>query len=391
MQPKDILRQWRSMKLLAGLLPALILSTGCATNLISQPPSSSQAQVAQSSTNVTYAGTGGVTLAGTLLIPAHKQGQQVPGVVIVAGSGPTDRNGNTVGSNEKSNMYEQFANDLAQHGIASLRYDKRGIGESTPAPQPKDPKHPTAAEITALQQFQAWNNYPDDAAASLRYLQSQPAIDSKRTALLGHSEGTMISEIVATSSYSGLKPPAALVLSGAPGRTIDVLLREQIDNSLRQLRVRPAVESYVLQQYDAIIAGIRQTGQIPQRPLLNVELDTQVPLAIRESFAELFNITLNQFWAGELQVVPTTLISEYQGPVLILQGTRDTHVFANQDTPLMNAALAQRPHDDHYTLIVPGASHYLKPVTASDPEGITGPIEPQVLSTLSSWLNQKLR
>lgn len=55
----------------------------------------------------------------------------------------------------------------------------------------------------------------------------------------------------------------------------------------------------------------------------------------------------------------------------------------------MNAALTRRPGDDHYTLLVPGASHYLKFVTASN-GGITGSIAPSVLSFLPTWLNKKL-
>ncbi len=103
-----------------------------------------------------------------------------------------------------------------------------------------------------------------------------------------------------------------------------------------------------------------QTGQISQRPVLNIAADQQVPLPVRQFFAGAFNLAYDQFWAGELQVSPTTLIQEYSSPVLLLQGTSDPNVFANQDMPLLEQALAQRPHDDHFTLLVPGASHYPK-------------------------------
>jgi alpha-beta hydrolase superfamily lysophospholipase len=381
MQGTSIFRRLSLIGLLVGLM--LLLNVGSAG------ASSGPAQVPQSETDVSYPGVNGVTLAGTLLIPAHRRGERLPGVVIVAGSGPVDRNGNVAGV-EQSNLYEQFAEDLAQHGIASLRYDKRAVGGSTSYPQPKDPQHPTPAEIAAIENFFAWNNYVGDAAASLRYLQSQPAIDSWHTAMLGHSEGTYISEEVATTPYPGLKPPAALVLAGAPGRTIDVLLREQIDNQLTQSQLSASVQNFILQQYDAIIAGIKQTGQTPQQPIINLRDNPQVPTTVTTFFEETFQIAYDKLWSGELQVVPTTLVREYRGPVLILQGTSDTEVFANQDTPLLDEALAQRPHSDHFTLLVPGAGHFLKIVTAINPEGITGPVAPQVLSTLPFWLNLKL-
>ena len=180
-----------------------------------------------------------------------------------------------------------------------------------------------------------------------------------------------------------------LVLAGAPGRTIDQVAREQINNLLKDLKTGTDAENFVLQQFDAVIAGIKQTDQIPLQPLLNVKNSAQVPALIKTQFLDLFSIVTNEFWAGELQVVPTTLVRKYRGPVLILQGTSDQNVFSNEDTPLLNEALAQRPHDDHFTLLVPGASHFLKQVTATNP-GITGPVVPQVLFTLPFWLHLKL-
>lgn len=380
--PKTALfRRLCSLSLLAGFF-FLFCGAGNAS-------ASSVAQVPQSASNVSYPGVNGVTLAGTLLIPAHRQGERVPGVVIIAGSGAVDRNGNELQAGLVTNLYQQLAEDLAQHGIASLRYDKRGVGGSTPVPLPKDPQHPTPAEIAAIQQFEAWQNFVGDAAASLRYLQHQTTINSWQTALLGHSEGTYIAEEVATTPFPGLKPPVALVLAGAPGRTIDQVAREQVNNLLTEMQVGSDVENFVLQQYDAVIAGIKQTGQIPLQPLLNVKNSTQVPALIKTQFLELFPIVTNEFWAGELQVVPTALVRRYRGPVLILQGTSDRNVFANEDTPLLNKALAQRPHDDHFTLLVPNASHFLKQVTATSP-GITGPVVPQVLFILPFWLHLKL-
>src|SRR5579863_2570257 len=102
----------------------------------SQPsPQTGTGTIAQSQRDVSYPGFGGVTLAGTLVIPAHKTGVKVPGVVIIAGSGPVDRNGNE-GAAFETNLYSQLADQLAQQGIASLRYDKRGVGASTSFPLP---------------------------------------------------------------------------------------------------------------------------------------------------------------------------------------------------------------------------------------------------------------
>src|SRR5947209_10820959 len=98
--------------------------------------------VTQSQRDITYPGVGGITLAGTLVIPAHQKGTRVPGVIIVAGSGPTDRNGNQ-GGGVTTNLYNQLADQFAQQGIASLRYDKRAVAARSSFPRPQHPNQPT--------------------------------------------------------------------------------------------------------------------------------------------------------------------------------------------------------------------------------------------------------
>src|SRR5579864_4887965 len=162
----------RRFMITATSLFLLLVLVACGSQAQTQPQSSTGAQ---SQRDVTYPGVAGVTLAGTLLIPAHKQGTRVPGVVIVAGSGPTDRNGNQAGG-VTTNLYSQIADQLAQQGIASLRYDKPAIGASTKLPLPQNPQQPTPQELKAMQDFVAWNNFVGDARASLKYLQQQPEI-----------------------------------------------------------------------------------------------------------------------------------------------------------------------------------------------------------------------
>src|SRR5258708_30974506 len=79
---------------------------------------------------VRFAGGDGATLAGTLLLPLWSELQKVPGIVLVAGSGPTDRDGNNPLAPERTDVLKRIAELLAAVGIATLRYDKRGIGGS---------------------------------------------------------------------------------------------------------------------------------------------------------------------------------------------------------------------------------------------------------------------
>src|SRR5260370_35659566 len=83
---------------------------------------------------VRFAGSDGAILAGTLLLPIKSELGRLPGVVLVAGSGPTDRDGNNTLVPERIDLLKQLAELLARAGIATLRYDKRGIGGPTPRP-----------------------------------------------------------------------------------------------------------------------------------------------------------------------------------------------------------------------------------------------------------------
>ncbi len=379
-----MVRMWRFLIIATSLLLLLVLAS-CGSQVQTQPQST---PVAQSQRDVTYPGMGGVSLAGTLLIPAHKQGTRVPGVVIVAGSGPVDRDGNTP-DGFTTNLYSQIANLLAQQGIASLRYDKRAIGASTPIPMPKNPQQPTPQELKAMQDFVAWKNFVGDARASLTYLQQQPEIDPARTALIGHSEGSVIVGQIGAAQQGLAYPPAALVLISAPGRPLDVVLREQIAH---QLERQPSIpEAFVLSKYDEIIASLKATGKPSDAAFADLKSNPQVPPQFTQGLMALFPPYLDEFWQGELQVDPAASIKHYPGPVLVLQGAKDIQVFANEDTPLLDSALKSRTPDDHQVVIVPNASHNMKFV--KDPAtdlGITGPVVPAFAQALRTWLAGKL-
>src|SRR5215475_14899859 len=98
---------------------------------------------------VHFAGSDGMTLAGTLLLPIKSELQRVPGVVLVAGSGPTDRDGNSPRAPVRIDLLKLIAELLAGAGIATLRYDKRGIGASAGRP----------SGVEELERFFTWENF----------------------------------------------------------------------------------------------------------------------------------------------------------------------------------------------------------------------------------------
>ncbi len=148
------------------------------------------------------------TLFGTLLLPADKP--PFPAVLLVAGSGMTDRDGNTVGLRGKSDCLKLLAEGLAQSGIASLRYDKRGVARSESA---------RAAHNT-------FDIQADDAARWAAWL-GQPS-RFRAVGIVGHSEGAFVGTMAA--QHGGVR--AFVSLAGA-GHRFDEVLNEQMGRAVR--------------------------------------------------------------------------------------------------------------------------------------------------------------
>ena len=114
------------------------------------------------------------SVSGTLTMPANASGK-IPVVLIVAGSGPTDRNGNNPKLGIFANEYKMLAAALGKNGIASVRYDKRMVGES----------------VTAIKESQLhFEDYIDDAVVLTNYLNDDPRFS--KIVILGHGEGSLV-------------------------------------------------------------------------------------------------------------------------------------------------------------------------------------------------------
>src|SRR5205814_1805761 len=140
-------------------------------------------------------------LPGTLLLPKGKG--PFPVVVLVHGSGPSDRD-ETVGG---TRVFRDFADGLADRGIASLRYEKR------------TKQHPTEFART----YTIDDETTDDAVAAVAFVRMQPGIDPKRVFLAGHSQGGMMAPRIAQRS-PGL---AGIALLAAPARQLQYLVLDQ--------------------------------------------------------------------------------------------------------------------------------------------------------------------
>ncbi|KQR83739.1 hydrolase [Sphingomonas sp. Leaf343] len=249
-------------------------------------------------------------LAGTLL----DAGKGAPVVVVISGSGPTDRDGNNpMGVTAAS--YRLLAEALAERGVSTLRIDKRGMFGSGRAVT--DANAVTIADYAA--DAKGW------AAEAARRTGALCAW------LLGHSEGGLVA-LRAAQDPRGL---CGVILIAAPGRPLGAVMREQ-------LRANPAnapILSAALGAIDSLEAGRRVD-----------------PATLPPPLAGLFPAAVQGFLIDAFAQDPVTLAARIMLPVLIVQGDRDLQVSVDDARALAKA-------DPQATLaIVPGVNHVLKTV-----------------------------
>ena len=152
-------------------------------------------------------------LAGTLTVP--RSNTPVPAAVLVSGSGPIDRDSNM--KRARLGVMQQVADHLAGHGIASLRYDKRGIGASE--------GHYKAT---------GFHDNVDDARAALAALRTRPEVDPESVFVVGHSEGALIAIELAADTEQPLAGAVLLAGAAQPGKAILRWQAEQIAGTQSQ-------------------------------------------------------------------------------------------------------------------------------------------------------------
>lgn len=253
-------------------------------------------------------------LKGTLLTPNSKPNAAV---LIVPGSGPTDRDGNNpLGVN--ASPYRLLAEGLAAKGFATLRVDKRGMFASAMAVE--DANAVTIAD------------YVDDVHAWVNVLRHH--IHTPYIWVLGHSEGGIVALAAAQE-----EDVCGVVLIATPGRPMGEVLRQQ-------LSANPENEM-LLKQALPIIDALEHRQR--------VDITNMHP-----ALQSLFNPAVQGFLINAFSYNPGHLISSISKPVLVLQGQRDLQV-EEADARLLKAANSQAS-----LVILPNMNHVLKEVISDD-------------------------
>ena len=250
--------------------------------------------------------TGSGTLYGSLVLP--KSDKPVPVVLIIAGSGPTDRNGNSA-EGARNDSLKRLAWVLARHNIASVRYDKRGVAASLKAT-------PDERNLTL-------DAYVADAVAWGKSLKADPRFG--RLVVLGHSEGALVAALAAPE----LNPDGVISLSGS-ARPVDQVIRQQLADHLP-----PALLLRSNQILDRLKAG---------------QVDADVPGPLQG----IFRPSVQPYLISLFRADPAAAFARLTMPALIVQGTTDLQV------GVADAQKLKQAKPDAELAVIPGMNHVMR-------------------------------
>jgi fermentation-respiration switch protein FrsA (DUF1100 family) len=304
-------------------------------------------------------------LAGTLTLP-QKEGR-FPAVILISGSGPNNRE-------EEHSGHKPFlvlADYLTKKGIAVLRFDKRGIAQST-----GDYKTSTTMDFAR------------DVQAGVDYLRTRKEIDKNKIGLMGHSEGGVIAPIVAGNS----KDVDFIVLLAGTGIRGDKLMLLQKEKIERQMGV-PENEIQKGQEifkraYEMILTSPENDSNLKSK--INSYFKVQYGEKMNEQ--QISGVTsqiTNPWMFSFLKLDPASALENVKCPVLVLNGDKDLQVPADVNIDAIKKALAKGGNTKVTTTIIPNLNHLFQECKTGSPDEyatIEQTLSPIALEEISSWI-----
>lgn len=278
-------------------------------------------------------------LIGTLTMPENKT-KKTPIALIIAGSGPTDRDGNN--SMMKNNSLKLLAEQLAQNGIGSVRYDKRGVAESISA---------TRAESELR-----FENYISDAKDWINWIKSN--YPHSKIIVIGHSEGSLIGMIAAAENAN-----AFVSIAGA-GRTADIILKEQLGSQPK------VIKDICFQMLDSLKIGKTKDS-------------------INPILFSLFRPSVQPYLISWFNYDPQIQIKALNKPSLIIQGNNDIQVTTEDANLLYNA------NPKNKLIIIDKMNHLFKLVDGDRKANVDSynnpnlPIAPLLIESIVKFISSK--
>ena len=318
--------------------------------------------------------TAGVTLTGTLTLP-HKKAP-FPVVVLITGSGPQDRDETLSGHKP----FLVLADYLTRQGLAVLRYDDRGMGQSTG-------DHSKATT----------EDFATDVISAVAYLQARKEIDKDRIGLIGHSEGGIIAPMVANRSRISFV--VSLAGTGIPGSELSLM--QAMASRPFPVTDEKAYEQAIRQAI--AIASAQKDLEVIKKELYSHYKEKVMPLvkginlsdkeidAIIHRLVETRTTVWMRYFYG---YNPADEIEKLTCPFLSLNGSKDTQVAAKINQDGIRNALLKGHNKDFQITELPGLNHMFQDCSTgaeSEYGQIAQTFSPTALRVLSDWILAHVR
>jgi pimeloyl-ACP methyl ester carboxylesterase len=296
-------------------------------------------------------GEGEWILPGTLTIP--NEGESFPGVVLVHGSGPNDRD-ETIGPNK---IFKDLAWGLASHGVAVLRYDKRTLEYA------KKLTPDLVVEMTVKEEV------IDDALLAVKVMRQIDGIDSKRVFLLGHSLGATVAPRIA------LQDPdlAGLIIMAGITRSLEDTILDQFTylyNLEGEMTKQQKADLESLKVKVDLVKELKISDNIPPE-----DLPLGIPLA---------------YWVDLNNNKTSDIVKTLTIPVLVLQGERDYQVSSTKDFEGWKTAL--KLNENASFKLFPNLNHlFIASKNKSTPQeyAVEGHIFKDVINVITDWFEEE--
>jgi len=279
-------------------------------------------------------------ISGTLTLPENKG--PFPVLLIIAGSGPTDRDGNSI-MGVQTNAYKMLAETLTQKGIATLRFDKRGIGRSKSSMK-------SESELR-------FETYIEDVVEWIKLLKSDKRFSSVYIA--GHSEGSLIGMIASEQTNV-----AGYISIAGAGKSADKILQEQL---------RTKLTPQLIDESNKILESLRAGKTVSE---------------VNSALISLYRQSVQPYMISWIKYDPEKEIAKLTMPVLIIQGTTDLQVTVDDGRLLSNANPKAK------LLIIERMNHVLKESDANAQQNMATyrnpalPLKPELVNAIVEFVKK---
>ncbi|MSR44897.1 MAG: alpha/beta hydrolase [Phycisphaerales bacterium] len=328
---------------------------------------------------VMVAGPDGSTLTGTFVLPQSASGQgAIPAVVFITGSGLQDRDETIFGHKP----FRLLAGVLADHGIASLRCDDRGVGGSTGNP----------SIATTL-------DFLEDAKSQIAWLRTRSEIDPARVGIIGHSEGGLIGVLMAQAPDPAMN---FAVLLAPPGLTGAELMVTQSGDIYAQMGVAPGDAAYALECHREMLDAVMSSADDAALTTIMTKLveaqfaalmktkpsDAMIESTVKQGMAQVRSQWIKTF----LPLDPAPAIRRIGVPTLVLFGERDVQVSPRHNLQAFESGALVSPVKPEIE-IVAGVNHLFQRARTGMPDEyatIKETMDPAVPARIVQWIVQRI-